>query len=284
MSKKAQRDIPRLPRPEVPQAIGDVLTVQKPDGTASIIVKVARWRSMAVGQATTLHGFGQQLDGSTITLLIADSEPVTQAEEVAGWSRSINWEALQGLAHRSHLTFVFQAVLENGDCVCPTLFPPLTLEIQEPYEDRTTFSQDDGTDNWNGWMRGEAASDPRDLVVQQDGAGYSLFNNTSTYDSAGVLLKKSFPDLDVGRTYEFGVNVRRWIGRHEAPVLSLVCGTQNISPPTTITSPTLLQGTFTACSSQVELQIVSHVATGMGNDYIIHEIWVKSPESTDDSR
>jgi hypothetical protein len=278
MSNRQLNALPRLPRPEVVQAVDNVLTLQKPDGASGITVKVARWRSIEQGQPTTLHVSGKNLDGSTMMLLVVDAEPVTQAETVAGWSRSINWELLQGLEHGSHLTLVFQAGIDKNECACPTLFPPLSLEIREPYEDRTTFSEGDGTDNWNGWMRGDAGASLRDLVVQKDGSGYSLFNNTFTMDSAGVVLKKNFQNLEVGRTYEFALNVRRWVGLHAFPVMSLNAGTQVIAPATELPSgELLLKGTFTACSSQMELQIVSHVATGIGNDYIIREIWVKSP-------
>ena len=277
MTNRQLNALPRLPSPVVAQAVDNVLTLQKPDGTSGITVEVARWRAIAEGQPTTLHISGKNLDGSTMMLLVVDAEPVTKAEAEAGWSRSINWELLQVLEHGSHLMFVFQAVIDEGECACPTLFPPLSLEVQEPYEDRTTFSAQDGTDNWNGWMRGEAGVDPRDLTVARDGDGYSLFNKTYTIDSAGVVLKKNFANLEVGRTYSFGLDVRRWIGWHAVPVLSLNCGTQVIVPETQIANSQVLEGTFTACSSQMELQIVSHVATGLGNDYIISEIWVKSP-------
>ncbi|VVP41850.1 hypothetical protein PS838_04890 [Pseudomonas fluorescens] len=280
MSNRQLLALPRLPSPVVAQAVDNVLTLQKPDGASGITVKVERWRSMAEGQPTTLHVSGKNLDGTTMMLRVVDAEPVTRAETVAGWSRSINWELLQGLQHGSHLTFVFQAVIDEGECACPALFPPLSLEVQEPYEDRTTFSEGDGTDDWNGWMRGEASSNLRDLVIGKDGDTYALFNNTSTDASAGDVLKKNFLDLEVGRTYSFGLRVRRWLGQYEAPVLSLNTGIQVVAPPTQITSTfnyVELNGTFTACSSQMELQIVSHVATGKGNDYIIREIWVKSP-------
>ncbi|VVO36240.1 sugar-binding protein [Pseudomonas fluorescens] len=277
MSNRQLNALPRLPRPEVVQAVDNVLTLQKPDGASGITVEVARWRAIEEGQPTTLHVSGKNLDGSTLMLRVVDAEPVTQAETVAGWSRSINWELLQGLEHGSHLTFVFQAVIEESECACPTLFPALSLEVQEPYEDRTTFSAQDGADNWNGWMKGEAAADPRDLTVKKDGDGYSLFHYSVTEHSNGVVLNKSFANLEVGRTYSFGLSVRRWMGVHAVPVLSLNCATQVIVPETRITSSVRLEGTFTACSSQMELQIISHVATGIGNDYIISEILVKSP-------
>lgn len=277
MSNNESNLLPRLPTPLVKQAVGKFLTVPTPDGESGITVDVARWRTIEVGQPTTLHICGYNRDGSTMMQLIVDKEPVTQDEYVKGWSRDISWEHFQGLLDRSHLMFVFQVPLENGECGCPDLFPPLSLEIVLRYEDVTTFSAKDGTDNWNGWMRGEAAADPRDLTVRQDGNGYALFSNTFTSRSSGVLLSKSFQDLEVGRVYTFGIDVRRWINRYAVPVLSLESSAGVIVPPTEITSAVnRLEGSFTADSSQMDLEIVSHIATGMGNDYIISKIWLTS--------
>ncbi|MNF80297.1 MULTISPECIES: sugar-binding protein [unclassified Pseudomonas] len=277
MSNNESNLLPRLPTPLVKQAVGKFLTVPTPDGESGITVDVARWRTIEVGQPTTLHICGYNRDGSTMMQLIVDKEPVTQDEYVKGWSRDISWEHFQGLLDRSHLMFVFQVPLENGECGCPDLFPPLSLEIVLRYEDVTTFSAKDGTDNWNGWMRGEAAADPRDLTVRQDGNGYALFSNTFTSRSSGVLLSKSFQDLEVGRVYTFGIDVRRWINRYAVPVLSLESSAGVIVPPTEITSAVnRLEGSFTADSSQMDLEIVSHIATGVGNDYIISKIWLTS--------
>ncbi|EJM78712.1 MULTISPECIES: hypothetical protein [unclassified Pseudomonas] len=277
MSNNESNLLPRLPTPLVKQAVGKFLTVPTPDGESGITVDVARWRTIEVGQPTTLHICGYNRDGSTMMQLIVDKEPVTQDEYVKGWSRDISWEHFQGLLDRSHLMFVFQVPLENGECGCPDLFPPLSLEVVLRYEDVTTFSAKDGTDNWNGWMRGEAAADPRDLTVRQDGNGYALFSNTFTSRSSGVLLSKSFQDLEVGRVYTFGIDVRRWINRYAVPVLSLESSAGVIVPPTEITSAVnRLEGSFTADSSQMDLEIVSHIATGVGNDYIISKIWLTS--------
>ena len=277
MSNNESNLLPRLPTPLVKQAVGKFLTVPTPDGESGITVDVARWRTIEVGQPTTLHICGYNRDGSTMMQLIVDKEPVTQDEYVKGWSRDISWEHFQGLLDRSHLMFVFQVPLEDGECGCPDLFPPLSLEVVLRYEDVTTFSAKDGTDNWNGWMRGEAAADPRDLTVRQDGNGYALFSNTFTSRSSGVLLSKSFQDLEVGRVYTFGIDVRRWINLYAVPVLSLESSAGVIVPPTEITSAVnRLEGSFTADSSQMDLEIVSHIATGMGNDYIISKIWLTS--------
>lgn len=267
-----------VPSPVVPQAVNDVLILKKPDDSAGVTVEVARWPFMVVNQKTTLHVCGQQADGSPVMLRVADAEPVTQQEFQEGWRRNIAWASLQNLKDGSHLAFVFQVALDGGSCASPVLLPTLCLEVQAPFDNTTTFSEKDGTNNWNGWMRGEAAADPRDLTITNDGGIYVLFDNTYTNNSAGIVLKKTFQGLEVGRSYEFGLTVRRWNDKYSVPVLSLNSGAQVIAPATEISSMAWapLKGTFTASASQMELQIVNHVATGNGNDYAFREIWVRS--------
>lgn len=278
MTNPALVSLSCVPAPVVPQAVNDVLVLKKPDDSAGVTVEVARWPFMVVNQKTTLHVCGQQADGSPLMLRVADAEPVTQQEFQEGWRRNIAWASLQNLKDGSHLAFVFQAALDGGSCAGPVLFPTLCLEVQAPFDDTTTFSATDGTNNWNGWMRGDAATDPRDLTITKDGDIYVLFDNTYTNNSAGTVLKKTFQGLEVGRSYEFGVTVRRWNNSYSVPVLSLNSGAQVIAPATEISSMAWapLKGTFTASASQMELQIVNHVATGNGNDYAFREIWVRS--------
>ncbi|CAH0249602.1 MULTISPECIES: sugar-binding protein [unclassified Pseudomonas] len=278
MTNPALVSLSCVPAPVVPQAVNDVLVLKKPDDSAGVTVEVARWPFMVVNQKTTLHVCGQQADGSPVMLRVADAEPVTQQEFQEGWRRNIAWASLQNLKDGSHLAFVFQAALDGGSCAGPVLFPTLCLEVQAPFDDTTTFSEKDGTNDWNGWMRGEAAADPRDLTITRDGNIYVLFDNTYTNNSAGTVLKKTFQGLEVGRSYEFGLTVRRWNDKYSVPVLSLTSGAQVIAPATEISSMAWapLKGTFTASASQMELQIVNHVATGNGNDYAFREIWVRS--------
>ncbi|MGY3305562.1 hypothetical protein ACVK1X_004886 [Pseudomonas sp. PvR086] len=278
MTNPALVSLSCVPAPVVPQAVNDVLVLKKPDDSAGVTVEVARWPFMVVNQKTTLHVCGQQADGSPVMLRVADAEPVTQQEFQEGWRRNIAWASLQNLKDGSHLAFVFQAALDGGSCAGPVLFPTLCLEVQAPFDDTTTFSEKDGTNDWNGWMRGEAAADPRDLTITRDGNIYVLFDNTYTNNSAGTVLKKTFQGLEVGRSYEFGLTVRRWNDKYSVPVLSLTSGAQVIAPATEIPSMAWapLKGTFTASASQMELQIVNHVATGNGNDYAFREIWVRS--------
>ncbi|TFB42302.1 carbohydrate binding domain-containing protein [Pseudomonas sp. F01002] len=278
MSNPSLVSLSCVPSPVVAQAVDNVLILKKTDDPTGITVEVARWPFMVVNQKATLHVCGQQADGSPVMLRVADAEPVTQQEFVEGWRRNIAWASLQNLKDGSPLVFVFQAALDGRNCACSVLFPTLCLEVQAPFEDTTTFSADDGTDDWNGWMRGDAATDRRDLTITKDGDIYVLFNYTSTNNSAGTVLKKTFQGLKEGRSYEFGLTVRRWNTSAAVPVLSLDSGSQVIAPATEI--PTMawvqLKGTFTASSSQTELQIVNHVPTGGGNDFAFREVWVRS--------
>ena len=267
-----------VPSPVVEQAVDNVLTLKKPDDPTAVTVEVTHWPFMVVGQKTTLNVCGQQVDGSPVMLRVADAEPVTEQEFEEGWCRNIPWSALQNLKDRSHLAFVFQAVLDGSCCAGSVLFPPLSLEVREPFDDTTTFSETDGTDNWNGWMRGAAGSDASDLIIERDGDIYVLHNHTATNNSAGIVLEKSFHGLQAGRTYEFGMTVRRWNNTYVTPKLSLQSGSQVIAPEKvfSMTDWTPHSGTFIAGTSQVELQIKSHEASGSGNDYAFREIWVRS--------
>jgi hypothetical protein len=119
-----------IPVPVVPQAVNDVLTIQKPDGESGITVEV-RWPLMMVNQQSTLHVFGQNTDGTPRVLLVADAEPVTEQEVEQGWSRPVLWEQLQGLKEGSDLISVFKVTQGDSACVCPVLFPPLSLKVED---------------------------------------------------------------------------------------------------------------------------------------------------------
>lgn len=277
MSNPSPISLRCVPAPFVEQASCNVLTLNKPDGSNGATVEVPGWPFMAVEQATTMHVCGQAKDGSPIMLRIANSEPLTQQEFEEGWRRTIAWDDLQDLQHNSQLVFIFQVALNNSGCDCPLLFPPISLKVRVPFEDLTTFSEAEEAP-WNGWKKGPAAVDPRDLVVGKDGDIYVLYNRTYTDASAGIILAKNFANLEAGTRYEFGLQVRRTNTSSSVPSLSLAAGAQNVTeakdfPATTWES---LEGTFTADSSQCTLAIISHTASGGGNDYAISRIWVKS--------
>jgi len=277
MSNPSPISLRCVPAPFVEQASGNVLTLNKPDGSTGFTVEVSRWPFMALGQPTTLHACGQTSDGSPIMLRIADAEPLTQQEFEEGWRRTIAWDDLQDLKHNSQLMLIFQLALNNAGCDCPLLFPPISLKVRVPFEDLTTFSDAEEAP-WNGWTKGPAAIDPGDLVVAKDEDIYVLNNRTYTNASAGIILEKNFANLEAGTRYEFGLQVRRTNTSSSVPSLSLAAGTQTVTEAKDFPAMTWesLEGTFTADSSQCTLAIISHTASGSGNDYAIKRICVRS--------
>ena len=167
--------------------------------------------------------------------------------------------------------------LNNAGCDCPLLFPPISLKVRVPFEDLTTFSDAEEAP-WNGWTKGPAAIDPGDLVVAKDGDIYVLNNRTYTNASAGIILEKNFANLEAGTRYEFDLQVRRTNTSSSVPSLSLAAGTQTVTEAKDFPAMTWesLEGTFTADSSQCTLAIISHTASGSGNDYAIKRICVRS--------
>jgi len=123
--------------------------------------------------------------------------------------------------------------------------------------------------NWNGWEKGPAAADPKDMVIVNEGDLWYLHNYTYTGDSAGRVLKKNYSGLATGRTYRFGMDVLRLNSSFATPKLSVRANGQVCIEPTDVTTRqwAWVGGTFIADSTEVEVEIVSHVATGQGNDY-----------------
>ncbi|MFJ2536319.1 sugar-binding protein [Pseudomonas sp. NPDC087614] len=279
MSEPTYINVFRVPAPVVDQAVDNILTIN-PGNPSSIDVRVSSWPFMSLGQSVSLHVCGQSGKDEVFLFSVADQEPLTRGElEETMWVRSIPGSFLAGLKDRSHLVFVFRVALDGGCCAEPLLFPTLSLEVQVPvqYEDLTVFAEGE-TAPWNGWNKGSAGQAARDWIVALDGEEYVLRNATTTNLSAGTVLVKDFADLEAGRQYEFGIKVHRTNTSYTAPKLSLVVGSDVVAEPTEFPGMAweTLAGTFTAHTPDLPLSIVSHVATGYGNDYAISRIWVKS--------
>ncbi|WP_080635302.1 hypothetical protein [Pseudomonas asplenii] len=132
--------------------------------------------------------------------------------------------------------------------------------------------------NWNGWEKGPAAADPRDLVIRHAAGIWYLWNYTHTDDSEGVILHKTFI-LEPGRRYEFAIEVKRYEGRFAVPILSTSANGATVGAELAVTDLNNwmpLKGTFTPSVRTVELAIVSHLATGRGNDYMIKGLVVRA--------
>lgn len=133
----------QLSAPQVPEAQGGILDLNKFTGDATVNVK--KWSFMAAGQRGWLEGKGTLQDGSPHTITLMDDEPITAGEVENGVSRVLPREELVKLRDGSQLTFVFKASVdaccEKGAVV---VFPELTLtiklrviEIRELFEEQT---------------------------------------------------------------------------------------------------------------------------------------------------
>lgn len=141
-------------------------------------------------------------------------------------------------------------------------------ESQVPgFDDLTDFKDSD----WGGWEKGPAATDPRDMVIVNEGGHWYLYNYTYTAHSDGGVLKKIYSGLAPGRTYRFGMDVLRLNSSYATPRLSVLANGHVCMEPTDVTTRlwAWVGGTFIAGSAEVEVEIVSHIATGQGNDYAL---------------
>jgi hypothetical protein len=134
--------------------------------------------------------------------------------------------------------------------------------LQWLINDLTTF------DHWNGWVRGPAGS-ARDLTLRHEQGNWRLNNYTHAENSAGVVIQKTFTNLEINANYRFHVGLVRYDGRYAYPILSLLVNGGAITSPLSLTSRvwTTLWGNFVATSSTMTVQVYSHVNTGNGNDW-----------------
>lgn len=159
----------------------------------------------------------------------------------------------------------------------PVQSPLLALRIGKASEpplkhDLTNFDQYD----WNGWRRGPATL-PNDWTIVFEQGNYRAQNYTYSNHSAGVVLQKQFANLKPGGRYSLTVNCIRFRGEYAAPSLSLSAGGVAITGPVTLNDLawTTLSGNFVANASEMTLAIVSHVGSGVGNDYQVDDLLVQ---------
>ncbi|WP_129390730.1 hypothetical protein [Pseudomonas sp. DTU12.3] len=156
----------------------------------------------------------------------------------------------------------------------PVQSPLLELRIgkasEPPLEhDLTNFDQY----GWNGWRRGPATL-PNDWTIVFEQGNYRAQNYTYSNNSAGVVLQKQFANLKPGSRYSLTINCIRFRGEYAAPSLSLSAGGVAIAGPVTLNDLawTTLSGNFVASASEMTLAIVSHVDSGVGNDYQVDNL------------
>lgn len=230
------------------ETTGAIVTVAYARMSASHIIR-PKWR-FPNGTYATLASVIGNVTGF-LSILISPQIIAQSAGMVIDLSYEVTTETGTFTSESQVLTF------QNAQ---PTV-PPLVLDV-------TTF----GDYEFNGWQRGEAVSSPRDLVYTVVNGRAVLLNNTYTSQSAGVVLKKRFTNMQVGATYLFSVNISRWTNDYEPPIGSLRTSQGDQSTPTTITTlfpnAQTLSLAFVARSQEIECQYFSHQATGVGNDYV----------------
>lgn len=140
-----------------------------------------------------------------------------------------------------------------------------------PFEDLTNFERD----NWNSWQAGPAG---HDLYLVDASTRAVEFITNANKNHAGVILKKTLAGLTAGHEYTWTVKAARIIGKYEAPKISLRADGKDISAPLELKQANewiTLSGKFKATGSKAELEVVSHVAASMGNDFRIKELKIK---------
>ena len=148
-------------------------------------------------------------------------------------------------------------------------FQSAIATVQPLIRDLTTFTDY----SYNGWERGPAVPDARDLSFILYNGRVNLYNNTFTNNSAGVVLKKRFTNMQVGAAYLFSVNVMRWLNAYDPPIASLRTSQNDQSNPTVISAlyPNTqnLSLQIVARSADIEFQYYSNQPSGVGNDYML---------------
>jgi hypothetical protein len=120
---------------------------------------------------------------------------------------------------------------------------------------------------YNGWAKGSAIQ-PRDLTFHFNHGQYVLNNYTYTNWSSGVLLYKTFYNLQPNVTYYFTIRIARFYNLYTPPTIHLRTD-QSGGQAWTITAATLQNLTiaFSSTTPQLTLYIDSLQASGNGNDW-----------------
>jgi hypothetical protein len=120
---------------------------------------------------------------------------------------------------------------------------------------------------YNGWAKGSAIQ-PRDLTFHFNHGQYVLNNYTYTNWSSGVLLYKTFYNLQPNVTYYFTVRIARFYPHYASPLIRLRTEQSN-GQAWSITTATMYnyEIAFSSTTPQLTLYIDSLEASGVGNDW-----------------
>ena len=261
-----------LPRPFVPQATLGTLDLRNFSGNADISVE--KWWFILPGQRVWLHGHGTRLDGSAYSFSVFQAHSVTTGEVSQGLKALLRRENLSVLKHGSTLTFTCKVTTDGSAQESAAIaFPLLVLSVRMPFDEVTDFENG----NWNGWEWG-GAGDRSDLSVQYVGGSRALVNITTTEQSAGVFLAKTFNGLEVGRRYTFSMDAYQYNSLDPAPQLSAAVNGVSVIPRTVIMGQhwRKLSGSFTATQSAMRIGLYCHLAQRHANDFAVDNLRLSS--------
>ncbi|MEX5552754.1 hypothetical protein [Pseudomonas pergaminensis] len=197
---------------------------------------------------------------------------ITTAEETAGVASPVLRSELDKLKNDTNLTLTFSVATDGsstGNVVCPQR---MLVVRTPPLYDFTSFAGN----NRNGWLDGGASQGENRYAVYFSKP--CIANGTGTSGTAGVILYKDFTGLDVGRSYRFSMLGCTYNGAAPYPELSLRTNAGAVTALTTFSAMAWrkIEGTFIASSSSMQLQVVSHVASGAGgNDFAMTDLLVE---------
>lgn len=217
-------------------------------------------------------------------LKLRDAYAITADAVLTGISTPVARAWLASVPDTSTITVITQVASSGATDLTKALRGPdiryQVWSLPSLVKDFTDF----GYQSFNGWNPGPAATARDFSFINDPGAGtYNhivLFNNTFSDASAGVILRKTFNNMSVGRTYYFAIAARdkQFITR-DGPRLSLGTIPGPVRPINTgwiklETYWTHVGYSFIATNRTMTLEVISHEASGYGNDYLISSIAV----------
>ncbi|WP_455827094.1 hypothetical protein [Pseudomonas graminis] len=269
----------QLPEPQVREARDGVLDLRTFTGDATAFV--SKWAFIEVGHNAWMDCKGYLKDGSVHTFQVMVGKAITAGDVKNGLVRTLPRSELEKFPDHATLTVTLKvradACGENGPMI---VCPPLNLTLRKPYRNLTDFNDK----KLGRWTIGSGAPDPRDITIVpfakfSDGKpGFCVRNYTYSDRSAGPILQSVFNDLYSGDTYRFSVRVCRDGDKYNAPKLSLRKDSVDKTPVLNLvgTEWQTLSFTFVAGSAPVLLELYSHEASRMGNDWYMDDFLVES--------
>ncbi|MBV4459722.1 Ig-like domain-containing protein [Pseudomonas sp. COR58] len=176
----------QLPRPEVPQAVNQVLDLMAFAGNPDVLVKV--WPYIALEQRLWLRLEGKALDGSDYRIVMLDGALITALQVSAGLQETLPRAELLKLDHASPASVVCKVAFD-GDVQEHTAieFPRLNLTIRTRYDYLTPVITG-VADQWRPLDNGDVTYNTQVTVTgtATRGQKVEILDGANSYGSADV--------------------------------------------------------------------------------------------------